>query len=116
MPNSRNLRRVFFVWLRRARALRCCRPVIFAAVFSSNRVETGCSSHHDRTRAARAVWSWHTVSSGFFPRPFLPHSGQEQVTHARQDQVAFQAKVAAALVLSEPDLTFLILETAFDAP
>src|SRR5581483_7251417 len=116
MPNSRNLRRVFFVWLCCARALRCWLPLIFAAVFSSSRVESGCSSHHERTSAAIAVWSWHTVSFGFFPRPFLPHSGQEQVTHARQNQVSFQSEVAAPLVLIEPDLSFLILETTFDSP
>src|SRR5271154_1034152 len=116
MPTSRILRRVFFVWLRRAWALFCCLLLIFAAVFSSSRAETGCSSHHERTSAAIAVCSWHTVSCGFFPRPFFPHSGQEQVTHARQDQVSFQSDVPSALVLIEPDLSFLILEAAFDAP
>jgi len=93
MPSSRSFRRVLLVWLLRAWALRRCWYRIFAAVFSSNRSEAARPlAHQDRTNAARAVWSWQTVRSRFFP-PLLSHAGQEQVTDRRQDQVPFQPLV-----------------------
>src|SRR4051812_12431633 len=100
MPSSRSFRRVLFAWLFRAVALRRCAHVIFLAAFASNfSFDSTDDNPHDRTNAAIAVCSWQTVSSGSFPRPFLPHSRQEQATHATEDQVAFQAQIAPALVL-----------------
>src|ERR1019366_7265176 len=59
---------------------------------------------------------WHSVNSRFSPPEFLSHSRQEQVAHANQDQVAFQALVAPALVLVQTDLGLLVFETALDPP
>src|SRR4051812_26240977 len=109
MPLARNLRRVVLVWLFRARALRCCWPVIFFVVFATSRSEAAWSlSHHDRIKIAIAVCNWHTVNSGFSP-PFLPHLGQKQVTHRRQKQVSFQSQVASSLVLIQANFALLIL-------
>src|SRR5260370_7765415 len=104
MPNSRSLRLVAFLWLLRAWALRGCWYVIFAAVFSSNRSEAGCSlSHQDRTNAATAVWSWHTVNSWFFP-PFLPHRAEEQITDRRQHQASLHPQITPPLLPIHPNL------------
>src|SRR5512135_329737 len=110
MPSSRSLCRVRFTWLLRARALRRCAQVIFrAAVASSFSRDRREDNPQQRTNAATAVCSWQTVSPGVVPPPFLPHSRQEQVAHRRDDQVAFQSPVAAALVLVQPDLALLVL-------
>jgi hypothetical protein len=86
MPNSRSLRLVRFVWLFRAVALRRCVRAIFVTVLSITLLGVRSPfNHQERTNAANALCSWHTVSSGFFPQPFLPHPRQEQVTHRRQD-------------------------------
>src|SRR5882672_4768939 len=119
MPNSRSLRRVVFVWLLRAWALRCWWYVIVAAVFSSSRSDAGWSfSHQERTNAATALCNWHTVTSvcARFFFPFLSHRGEKQVADRRQDQVTFQPQIAPALVLIQTDFTLVILKTTLDAP
>src|SRR5215471_1546103 len=116
MPSSRSFRRVVLVWLLRAWALRRCWYVIFAAVFSNSRFDAARPwLHQDCTKAATAVWSWHTVSSGFFP-PLGSHTGQEQVADGRQDQVSFQSQVAPAFVLIQTDLALVVFETTFHTP
>src|SRR5215469_11080224 len=117
MPSSRNLRRVRLMWLLRAVVRRCCAHVIFLAAFSSSwSLDRRDVNPHDRTNAAIAVCSWQTVSSGFFPPPFLTHSRQEQVAQAAEDQVSFQPQVAPSLVLVQTDLAFLVLEATFHSP
>src|SRR6516165_8193806 len=117
MPRSRSLCRVRLKWHFRASAFRFSAQVIFLAAlassFSSDRRDANPQAW---TRAATAVWSWQTVSSGFFPRPFLPHPRQEQVAHTTEDQVTFQAQVPSPLILIQPDLALLILEASFDSP
>src|SRR6516164_1119110 len=117
MPRSRSLCRVRLTWHLRASAFRTWAQVIFlAALASSFSFDWRDDNPEPWIRAATAVWSWQTVSSGFFPRPFLPHPGQEQVAHATEDQVTFQAQVPSPLILIQPDLALLILEAAFDSP
>src|SRR4051812_33370808 len=117
MPSSRSILRVRFTWLLRAAALRRRAHVIFFAAFSST-----CSfdrrdvNPQERTNAAIAVCSWHTVSPGTFSPPFLPHPRQEQVAHRANDHVPFQAQVPSALVLIQPDLALLVLEATPHPP
>ena len=73
-----------------ARAFRRCARLISAEVRSSSFLGGIRSNHQNGINAATAVWTWHSVSSGFFPPELLPHPRQEQVAHATQDQVAFQ--------------------------
>src|SRR6516225_1365606 len=117
MPRSRSLCRVRLMWHLRASAFRCSAQLIFLAAlassFSSDRRD---NNPEPWIRAATAVWSWQTVSSGFFPRPFQPHSRQEQVAHTTEDQVTFQAQVPSPLILIQSNLALLILEAAFDPP
>src|SRR5512142_2153958 len=114
MPRSCNRRRVRFVWLLRAWALRRCARVILAAACASSLSTAWASdSHQERTKAATAVCSWQTVRSGFFPPPLLPHPRQEQQAHRREEQVAFQPHMAPALVVLQADLAFVILEAPF---
>src|SRR5450759_951668 len=98
MPSERNFCRVRLVWLFRAAAFRRCARVISAEVRSSNALGGDRFKHQNGINAATAVWIWHSVNSRFSPPEFLSHSRQEQVAHATQDQVAFQALVAPALV------------------
>src|SRR3954447_20846919 len=117
MPNSSSFLTVVLVWLFRAWAFRRCAYLILLAVLSSSlSTSFGSEIHHDRTKADIAVCSWQTVSSGFFFRPSLPHARQEQVTHGRDDQVASQPQVAAALVLIQADLALVVLEAPLHAP
>src|SRR5207245_1398926 len=95
---------------------RRCARVISVEVRSSSFRGGLRFSHQNGIWAATAVWIWHSVSSGFFPPEFLAHPRQEQITHATQDHVAFQPLVTPALVLVEPDLGFLVLETTLDPP
>src|SRR5436305_1048509 len=110
MPTACSRRRVRLVWHRRARALRRCARWISSDVRSSSFVGGVRSNHQNGISAATAVCTWHSVSSGFSPPELLPYPRQEQVTHAAQDQVAFQPPVPPALVLVQPDLTLLVLE------
>src|SRR6476619_5274274 len=116
MPDSRNLRRVRLVWPFRAAALRRWARSIPAEVRSSSFFGARRLNHQNGIKAAIAVCTWHSVSSGFSPPELLPHPRQEQGTHATQDQVAFQPLVTPALVLVQPDLGLLVLKTAFDTP
>ena len=93
MPRACSRRRVRLVWHRRARALRRCARSISADVRSSNLLGGLRFNHQNGISAATAVCTWHSVSSGVFPPELLPHSRQEQVAHAAQDQVAFQPGV-----------------------
>src|SRR5262245_15239315 len=62
------------------------------------------------------VCTWHSVSSGFFPPESLSHSCQEQVADHAEDQVAFQSQVQPALIVVEPHLSLVVLETALHPP
>src|SRR4051812_23644286 len=117
MPSLCNASRVLLVWLFRAWASRRSAQVIFLAAFASS-LSSDCRDDNPqhRTKAADAVCSWQTVNSGFFPPEFLPRSRQEQVGHRREDQMAFQPQVAAALVLVQPDLALLVLKAALHPP
>src|SRR3954470_8737117 len=117
MPSPSSFLMVVLVWLFRAWAFRRWAYMILLAVLSSS-LSTFFRSeiHHDLTKAAVAVCSWQTVSSGFFFRPSLPHPRQEQVAHRRDDQVAFQPQVAAPLVLIQADLALVVLETPLHTP
>src|SRR6516164_2533417 len=117
MPRSPSLRRVRLKWLLRASAFRCSAQVIFLAALASS-FSFDRREHNPQacTRAATAVWSWQTVSSGFFPRPFLPHPRQDQVANATEDQVTFQVQIPSSLILIQPNLALLILEAAFHPP
>src|ERR1700677_2843628 len=116
MPNARSFFRVVLVWLFRAAAFLLCVRRISSAVRSNSFADGRSLSHQLGINAAIAVCTWHSVSSGFFPPELLSHPRQEQVTHATQDQVAFQALVTTPFVLIQPDLRFLILETTLDSP
>lgn len=70
MPISRSFRRVRLMWLLRALALSCWVVWMHLAVCSISLAEARPLSHQDRTSAPTAVWTWHTVNSGFFPRSF----------------------------------------------
>src|SRR3954462_8130442 len=111
MPDSRNLRRVRLVWLFRAAAFRRRARSISAAARSSNCFGGRRLSHQHGLMAAIAVCTWHSVSPGFFPPDLLPHPRKEQVAHPTEDQVAFQPPVPPPLVLVQPDLGLLVLET-----
>src|SRR3954467_8376935 len=111
MPTECSRRRVRLVWHRRASALRRCVLFISSDVRSSSLVGGDRSNHQNGINAATAVCTWHSVSPGLFPPELLPYLRQEQVADATQDQVASQPPVPPALVLVEPDLTLLVLET-----
>src|SRR3954447_20809392 len=116
MPNARSFFRVALVWLLRAAAFLTCVRSISAAVLSSSFSEGRWPSHQLGISAAIAVCTWHSVSSGFPPPELLSHPRQEQVAHAAQDQVTFQAPVSPAFILVQPDLALLVLETTLDSP
>src|SRR5438128_1577609 len=116
MPNARSCLRVRLVWLFRALALWCCWYAIFSAVWSRSRVAVDRPSHQECTKAAAAVRTWHTVSSGFFPPLPLVHARQEQVGHGSDRLVTQQAAIIPTLVMIEPQLCFLILEAALHVP
>src|SRR4029077_15903299 len=117
MPSSRSLLRVRFPWLLRAAVLRRCAQVIFLTAFASTcSLDRRDVNPQERTNAAIAVCSWHTASSGSFFPPLLPHPRQEQVAHATADQMTFQPQVTPPLVLVQPDLGLLVLETALHSP
>src|SRR6516225_376781 len=116
MPRACNRRSVRLVWHRRASALRRCARWISSDVRSNSLVGGFRSSHQNGIDAATAVCTWHSVRSGFFPPELLSHPRQEQVTDTAQDQVPLQPPVAPALVLVQPDLAFLVLETPFHPP
>src|SRR5262249_3503414 len=69
-----------------------------------------------RTTAANAIWTWHTVNSGFFSRQFLPHPRQKQVTDRTQKQVPLQPHITPTLVVIQPDFAFIVFKTALDPP
>src|SRR5512142_1894257 len=116
MPTSCSLRRVRLMWLFRATAFLCCVLSISADVRSSNFLGGHRLNHQNGINAATAVCTWHSVSSGFFPPELLPHPRREQVAHTAQDQAAFQPPAPPALVLVQPDLRLLVLETPLHAP
>src|SRR4030042_1001347 len=90
MPISRSRRRLVLTWLRRERARRSWVSVRIAAA-RTRYVALACPViQSDRTSAEVAVWTWQTVSSGFFPPPRLMHLCHEEMTDGRQDQVAPQ--------------------------
>ena len=99
MPRACSRRRGRLVWHRRARALRRCARWISSDVRSSDFLGGLRSNHQNGINAATAVCTWHTVRSGLFPPELLPHTRQERVTDAAQDQVPFQPPVPPALVL-----------------
>ena len=74
MPNSRSLRRVRLMWLFLAAAFRRRARSISAEVRSSNAFGGDTLNHQNGINAATAVWTWHSVSSRFFPPGLLPHS------------------------------------------
>ena len=116
MPSACNRRRVRLVWHRRASALRRWVRSISPAVRSSNFFGGLRLNHQNGINAATAVCTWHSVSSRFSPPELLPHPRQEQVAQATEDQVALQPLVPSALVLVQPDLGLLVLETALHPP
>src|SRR6476469_7080056 len=116
MPRACSRRRVRLVWHRRASALRRCARTIFSEVRFTNACGGLRFNHQNGISAATAVWTWHSVRSGFFPPEVLSHSRQEQVAGATQDQVSFQSSVAPTLILVQTDLTFLVLETSLHSP
>src|SRR3954466_13286665 len=116
MPSACNLRRVLLVWHFRATVLRRWARLIFREVRSSRSFEGLSFNHQHGISDATAVCTWHSVSPGFFPPKLLPHSRQEQVAHATEDQVAFEPLVTPALVLIQADLGLLVLKTALDPP
>lgn len=73
-------------------------------------------SDQERTTAAAAMRTWHTVSSGFFPPQLLLDLRQEQVTHGGYRLMAFQPQVGTSLEVVEAQFRLLILEAAFDVP
>ena len=116
MPICRSFLRVRFWWLLRAVAWRCCQCWIVLAVCSMSLVDARPLSHQLRTNEPVAVWTWHTVNSGFFPPQLFADSSQEQVTHAGENQVSLEPQPPAAFPLVEPDLLFLISKTSLHAP
>src|SRR5437763_3932574 len=116
MPRACNRRRVRLVWHRRAKAFRRCVRSISPHVRSSNFFGGLRSSHQNGINAATAVCTWHSVSPGFFPPVLLPHSRQEQVAHAAQDQVASQPPVTPPLILIQSDLALLVFEATLHRP
>jgi len=74
------------------------------------------SSHQQGINAPRAVWTWHSVTSGFFFPQVLSHSRQEQETDRADHQMTFQSQVSSALVVIQAHLSFLVLEATLDVP
>jgi len=66
IPNSRSRLRVLLMWLCRASAFLCWFCRISSAVRTSSLAEGRWSSHQQGINAPRAVWTWHSVTSGFF--------------------------------------------------
>ena len=75
-----NRLRFRLVWLRRARALRCCVYAIVPAVWSSNAAEARAPGQQLCTSADTASWTWQTVNSQFSPPQLVSHTSQEQAT------------------------------------
>src|ERR1700752_2849882 len=103
MPNARSFWRVCFVWLVRARALRAWLCWISLAACSNSGLAATSSSHQERMTAATAVWTWHTVSSGFFPPQVRVDFGQEQIADGTQNPMPFQPLVATSFVVVQAD-------------
>src|SRR5271165_2909109 len=116
MPICRKRRLVWRWWLCSAWAFLCCFLWSFSDVRPINCGEIRWPSHQLGIKAASASCIWQTVSCGFFPRPFLTHPGQEQVTHGTDFQMAFQSDVTPAFIMVEPDLSFLIFKTPLHTP
>ncbi len=66
MPSFRSFLPVRWIGLLRDWALRCWRYPIVLAVCSISLAEARPFSHQERTGEPTAVWTWQTVSGGFF--------------------------------------------------
>jgi len=116
MPNSRSRRRLVLAWLRRERARRSWVSVMIAAA-RTRHVALACPViQSDRTRAEVAVWTWQTVSSGFFPPPLLMDLGQEQVADGCKDQVSPQRPPGADLEVTQAQVPLLVLKATLHGP
>ena len=104
------------MWLCRASAFLCWFCRISSAVRTSRLAEGRWSSHQQGINAPRAVWTWHSVTSGFFFPQVLSHSRQEQVTDRADHQMTFQFQVSSALVVIQAHLSFLVLEATLHVP
>src|SRR6185312_3440511 len=115
-PRPASFLRVVRVWQRRASSLRCW--VYFSSAMAASRINRAARlpKPHERTKAAAAVLTWQTVSSGFFPPEFLVHLRQEQVAYRRNRLMPFQPQIRPPLEVVETQFGFLVLEAAFDAP
>ena len=110
MPFARKHWSVAFQWPRRAWALRSCVIANCAAITSARFREHRPPLYQIGTRNRVAVRTWQTVTSGFFPPLLLAELGQEQMTHAGQDQVALDRKVVADLEVVHAQLGLGVLQ------
>ena len=116
MPNARSFFRVRFVWLLRATALRrWCHAIFLAALASSFSSARGDDKPQERTNAATAVCTWHTVSSGFSP-PSSCRTATGTGSSPTTGSSGVSIPVAPALVLIQADLALLVLEATFHTP
>src|SRR5271165_6998955 len=104
------------MWLCRASAFLCWFCRISSAVRTSSLAEGRWSSHQQGINAPRAVWTWHSVTSGFFFPQVLSHPRQEQETDRADHQMTFQSQVSSALVVIQAHLSFLVLEATLHVP
>ena len=104
------------MWLCRASAFLCWFCRTSSAVRTSSLAEGRWSSHQQGINAPRAVWTWHSVTSGFFFPQVLSHSRQEQETDRADHQMTFQSLVSSALVVIQAHLSFLVLEATLHVP
>src|SRR3972149_4029689 len=116
MPNSCNRRMVRLRCDRRAAALRSFVSGHCAAIVSARFREHRRPRIRKGTNVFVAVRSWAMVRPSFFPPVSQAELGQEQMTHAGQDQMPLNGNVAADLQGVHPQLILGILEESLDAP
>ena len=114
MPSRDSFCRVFLVWLFRAWAFRFWCQAISSAALANRGLAARRSSHQDRTTALMAMWTWHTVNSGFFFPQRFTRLSQEQQADRTQHQVTFQSHVFSTLIVIQSDLSLVVLKASFD--
>src|SRR3989337_483816 len=116
MPNSCNRRMVRLRCDRRAAALRSCVTVNCAAIVSARFREHRRPRIRKGTNVFVAVRSWAMVRPSFFPPVSQAELGQEQMTHAGQDQMPLNGNALANPKLIHAQVVLRVLEESLDAP
>src|SRR5262249_49921089 len=103
-------------WLSRALAFCPCACSIDRAARLARRRAACWPNPTPSTKAAAAVRTWHTVSSGFFPPKLPADLRQHQVAHRTDDLVPLQPQVAPTFPVVKAQLHLGVLKAALHMP